>query len=174
MRTIPLETIVERWHEVLRTRPDNLQLLVEDFASRQPWLLSYLLTAGGRDLNEEARSALFMYGYIIWRIMEQENPHLKQIDDDLIIAVDEENARFMDRIGVLEETDFSQVVNEVLKQHPQQPLLRATIEALIEEASTGDFSDFMAGLIFVYLKNVIDCIQRADEMWEPGDSSDTR
>jgi hypothetical protein len=173
MRTIPLETVEERWREVLRTRPENLQPLVEDFASRQPWLLSYLLTVGGKDLNEAARSALFLYGYIIWRIMGQENPHLKQIDDDLIVAVDEENARFMDRIGVLEETEFFRVVEEILKQHPQQPLLRVTIEALIEEASAGDFNDFMAGLIFVYLKNVIDCIQRADEMREPGSLSGT-
>ncbi len=163
MRTIPMNTVLERLEEVMQTRLEDVQLVVQEFASRQPWLLSYLLTVGGKDLNEEARSVLLMYGYFIWRIMEQENPHLKQIDDELILKVDEENARMLDRIGVLEEMEFFQMVNKILENHPQLPLLRVTIEVIIEEASQGEFDDFMAGLIFIYLKNVIDCIHRADE-----------
>ncbi|TAK41221.1 MAG: hypothetical protein EPO28_08900 [Saprospiraceae bacterium] len=131
-----------------------------EFASRQPSLLSFLISEQEGALSEEEREFLFYLATVIWKSVELENPGLPAADSERISDAEEANWAILD---ASQKRSFREQLDLFFENYPEEDLL-----AFVEDALTIDEEDLedetfhltSEGVepMFISLKTMIDVL----------------
>ncbi len=167
MKVISNEVIDRTWAEINNLAPQELVKLVEKLGREQPAILAYLMAAGMNDLSQEEHELLVFYGLSLWQMVNEAGFALQEISLDDLMQAEENNMKMLEYLSQESESDLIKTVETIWKGYNQKGLLMYIIEALIEESEPEEEAliedDESRAYIFICLKTLIDCLDRAGE-----------
>ena len=128
---------------------------------QHPFVLVYLLAVGSDILNEDERELLLYLGMVIWQIMSQGDTPLTKVTEDDLDKAEEANMKMLEYLEGESEAGFMDVTEKMISNYGQPEVLKYAVEALMEEPEEGCLiRDENKGIMMIYLKTVIDCLNR--------------
>lgn len=91
MEPISENIIEETWKQVGSMSPEDAPPIAEEFSKQQLFLRTYLLAAGGDELNQDEREILFYVGLVVWKIMTKGNKKIRKISPAVIEEAEDKN-----------------------------------------------------------------------------------
>ncbi len=161
---IPLtyDEIDDSWNEMGELYIDDVPKLVNKLGKEQPFILTYLMATGSDILNQHERETLLFLGVMIWHIVSKIAPDTPEISGDILDCSEEKNMEMLEYLSGEPETDFMDTVAKIMSKYHQSELLRYIIDRLLEEPDKGiELSEDNIGMIVIYLKTIIDCLDLA-------------
>ncbi|MDZ7341032.1 MAG: hypothetical protein ONB27_06705 [candidate division KSB1 bacterium] len=160
MKTISAETIDQAWRDLAVMLPGTFTNVVGDFAQEQPFILSYLMAVDEEQLNEDERELLVFLGTIIWRIMSQGDVPLAKATAEKIFAAEDNNVNMFRNFQGKDQSDYYEAITNMLQSYNQTELLNFVISVLTEEDEESNVREDNLGMMMIYLKTVIDCLDK--------------
>jgi len=161
MKTIPQETVAAAWDRMCELSDKQARDLAGRMQEEQPFLLVYLLASEDEDTADEDRGWLLELGAFVWSVMSAGKPALRAVTAEELDAAEAANAKLLAQLDDLAEAEWPDVSARLLKGYNQAPLLSCLIEVLVsEEEDSPDLAGDETGAGFLYLKTVIDCLDR--------------
>lgn len=164
MHTIPFEIAEDIFDEINAYNEDKITELVEVMGDEQPFLMVYMISAGEDELNEGEHELLFFLGTYIWMAMKKQSSSLGAVTEEVFDLVEEKNSKMLEYLSEESEMGLESFVEALLKDYKQSELLRLIVEVVEEEDDEEEedeesmIREEMKGIIFIYLKIVIDCL----------------
>lgn len=161
MKTIPIEIIDRCWEEITALDPSQMAAAMEQMSGEQPAILAFLMAGEDQDCDEASHGTLIIVGYTIWRIISSQNENLRPVAIEELEQAEEANLAFLEKFDEGPEYQQQDFVQALLASYNQAPLLQATVEALMSgDEEHSEESDENAGILLLYLKSVIDCLDQ--------------
>lgn len=161
MRTITQEEIWASEDHILEMSTPDMQGFLAQMSEVQPFVMVYISTLCERGDFEQDNDmdALVNLACAIWDAMN------KASDGELIPVsgddIDQSEERVMQLLKTAEgesEDAWGPLLKTWMDGANQQPILQFLLEALMSEENPYDVSDEGGGLIFMYLKTIVDCL----------------
>jgi hypothetical protein len=165
MNPIPVETVESRQARIAHLPEEALEELIDQASEEQPFMLAYLMSAGETEFNESEQELLLYVGVVAWQIMREENVPIRSISEEDLEAAEETNRQLVEYLEGESEYELLDTVETVIANYNQGPLLRLVIESVMDEEE-GAYDDLepvrdeMKGMLILYLKILIDCLDR--------------
>ena len=161
MNTISAEIVEQTWEEMSVMSPSKIPKIMDQLTKKHPIILAYLMASGNDILNQDERELLLYLGIVVWRIMSQGNTPLPEVPEDILDEVESKNFNMLEYLEGESETDFFDAVELITNNYNQPEVLKYVVEALMEDDDEEiDISDENKGMMMIYLKTVIDCLDR--------------
>ncbi len=162
MNPISLDIVEKTWNVVAEISEQNASEMVNRMGEQQPLMLAYLMEAGGDELNREEREQLLYLGIVVWQIMLQGTTPPPQIDEEILEEVEGVNIKMLEYVEGEPDSDFVDTIQKIINNYNQKEVLWYIVESLMEnpEEEEGIIRDENIGLLFIYLKTVIDCFDK--------------
>ena len=162
MRPLTFEEIDSHWNLNSNLTPSEAPRLIEKMKENQPDAFSYLLSSGNDLLEPPEREVVFYTGVIIWYIIDSLHITLPTLKLAAIFEKEETNIRMLEYLSGEPDVDFNDTVDKIMNTYNQSVFLRYIIDRLLEEqrADSGINRNHL-GMIVIYLKTFIDCIDAA-------------
>jgi hypothetical protein len=162
MRTITGEEVDRAFQRVDTLPPELIESLVNEMSRKQPYLQTYLLAVGGDLLSDDEREVLNFLGTVVWRAFELSGGHVHQVNSEDLERAENASLAMLKYLEGEQITEFDAVAQAVVSKTNQPELIGFVVEALMEASEPGaEFREENAGLAFLYLKSVIDCLDQA-------------
>lgn len=163
MKTVTREEIEASRGRILSALPRQVRKWMKEMGDEQPFLQVYvaglLEQAFERTRDADAFANLCM---IVWMSMRESlKEPFSQVDGATIERVE---GRMMDLVKYAEgeaDTNLPRLVQLWMQDYGQRPLMEFCVNALMSEKSPYGVSAQASGLIFLYLKVLIDCLDQA-------------
>ncbi|MEZ4957357.1 MAG: hypothetical protein R2825_27620 [Saprospiraceae bacterium] len=138
----------------------DYETTAEEFADRQPAILSFLLSEQEGALTDDERDFMLYLAIVIWQSVEHISPIPSPIDPKKISDAEEANWGLMDKAKGL---TFRDRLDVFFKNSPQEDLLAFIEDSLtldeVEDGETGiQVTQEGAEPMFVMLKTVVDVL----------------
>ncbi len=161
MKTIPIEQVDAVWERMSEVTEAEARRLAQRTQDQQPYIMIYLLAMDENIMDEKDRGRLMELGAIIMEIMHAANPNLRQVTDKDLEAAEAANTRFLEEADEGSEMDYTSLVEGMVANYNQMPLLGAVIEALMcEHEENPELAPDNVGAALLHLKTVIDCLDQ--------------
>lgn len=161
MNTVPAEIVEHTWQRMADMSPDEIPALMNKFASEQPAVVAFLLACGEDLLNQEEKELLLYLGVTVWQIMLRNSGALPEVSDEALDAMVDSNFKMLEYLEGESEFDFMDTVATIYSSYNQPEILRYVLEAMFEEDEVSEsIREEMKGMVFVYLKTVIDSFDK--------------
>lgn len=141
---------------------DEIVGIVESFSEAQPVLFTYLMTMGESDFDGDESELMLFLGLIIWLTYIRADIKLPNINEDHLDDIQSQNAKMFEYLAEESEEGFEQVARNLMETAPQPELLRFLTQLIFEEEAD-IIKPTNQGIMFVFLKVVIDSIQSSLE-----------
>jgi len=129
---------------------------------QQPFILTYLMATGNDILLMQEREALLFMGVMLWQIVHAVHDTIPQISGEDLDECEAKNVKMLEYLAGEPERDFMDTVEKIMAKYHQPELLRFIIDRLMEETDKGiEISDDNVGMMVIYLKSIIDCLDVA-------------
>jgi len=163
MRPLTNNEIHTLWQEKADMELEEAPILVEDLSAAQPSVLTYLLATGDDILTEEERQVTFFMGVLIWFVVQQSVPTLiPEITTDELLEQEENNFKMLEYLAGEPDTEFMTTVAKIMDSYNQRNLLQYVIDRIMEEPEKEvELNDNHLGMMVIYLKTFIDCLDSA-------------
>jgi len=160
MKPISPDIVEKTWKKMIRVSSfQETQRLVNLMSKKQPIILAYLMAVGSDLFNQDERELLFYIGMVVWQIMSQGSTPLPKIKEKTLDKTEKLNMKMIEYLKGKSDTDFTNAAENLINNYPQPEVLKYVIEALIEKTEEGCLiRDENKGLMAIYLKTVIDCL----------------
>jgi hypothetical protein len=158
MKFVPADTIDAVIELLDNVSDEQYEQRMEDFAEAQPVIFAYLFDEENFHLLTEDEKGFMQYlALIIWAANEQVNGTAPEASEEQIGAAEERNYAVLDGHTA---RDFSDRVDPLFEDYPQEDLLAFVEEALLEDEEEPEVLITKEGRepIFVALKTVIDVL----------------
>ncbi|WNJ21321.1 hypothetical protein [Pontibacter sp. G13] len=150
---------VELWISNLEEEAE-IEGFLDEFGEQQPFAFTYLLTlAESEDFNEDEGELLFFLGASVWKMMYQANTQLAPIDEATLEEVKSLNLPLLEDLEAAEEGTLESLAKDWLEGYPQREILLFVVESILEEDEFA-IRDRNKGVMIVFLKTLIDCLNR--------------
>lgn len=159
MNVIPAEIVEHTWTLIGEMEDEELAQLMNDVGETQPFLLAYLLSIGDEGFNQEEKDLLLFLGVSVWKMMSQGKGKLPIITEEALAEVEANNIKMLEYLSGESESNFLKTTTTILDAYNQPHILRYVIEEIVDE-DVSLISDENRGMIFIYLKIMIDCLDR--------------
>lgn len=160
MKKISLKDVERKFSELSQLDEEGIKSIVRKMEKEQPYILTYLY-AIGEDYSETGREMLMSLGIMSWQIMLEAEKNLPTIEPELLDEMEERNMKMLDDMKDIEDEDFIKRTEELIEDYPQPDLLTMVVEMLFEEENDIDLDE--RAMIFIFIKIVIDSLQKAGE-----------
>jgi len=161
MKTIPIETVEEIWGRIAQASESESQALAQRMQKEQPVIMIYLLAMDEGLFEETERGRLIELGAILWQAMAAAERGKRMITETEVEQAEEANLKWLEELDAGRETDFLAGVRGLLQGYNQMPLLGALLEALMQgHEEAPELAPENIGMALVYLKTVIDCLDK--------------
>jgi hypothetical protein len=161
MNKISAEIVERTWKEMSTMSPLNYPKLITKFSKEQPFILTYLMAVEDERFNEDERELLLYLGTVIWRMMSKGNNPSPEVNENMIGEAEQKNIRMLEYLEGEIEADFYDTTAKIIESYNQPEVLRYVVEALMEEDEDDvEIYPENIGLMMIYLKTVIDCLDR--------------
>ena len=166
MQPISAEIVEKTWQKLAQMKPAEAIKMVEEAGKKQPALLAYLMGVGGDAFDQEEREIMLYIGFVVWKIMAQGNASLPVISLEDLEAAEDANFKLLEKLSEESPGDFISMVDSMLSRYNQPEVLKYVVEALMEDeegdmAMEADDEEENMGLMMIYLKTVVDCLDAA-------------
>lgn len=162
METISARTVEKTWRRMSTMSPEGFPQIIDKLSSEQPAVLVYLLASGEDLFNLDERELLLYLGVVVWQIMAQGSTELREVTDETLDAVEDANLGMLEYLEDETEADFVETVEKIYTNYNQPEVLRYVVEALWEEEEEdAEIREEMKGMIFLFLKTVIDALDKS-------------
>ena len=163
MNTISMDTVAEIWDRLCDANEEEAQALARRFQEEQPFIMIYLLAMDEEVMDEDERGDLMELGAYILEIMSTVQPNLRQVTAEELEVAEKANVQEMETLEEGSEMDFTDAVQGMISGYNQMPLLGAALEALMSDHEDApELAPANIGMSLLYLKTVIDCLDRSD------------
>lgn len=166
MRTIKDEEIWASEDRILEMSIPDMQAFLAQMSEAQPFIMVYISTLCERDDFEQDndKDALVNLACAVWdAINKASGGDLGPVSGDDIDRSEERIMQLLETAEGEAEDTWSTVLKTWVDGSNQQPILRFLLEALMSEENSYDVSDEGSGLVFMYLKTIVDCLDDAVE-----------
>ncbi len=137
---------------------EEIAEIVESFSEAQAVLFTYLMTMGESDFDGDESELMLFLGLIIWQTYLRAGIQLGSIDEDHLDEIKAQNAKVLEYLADEAEEGFEQVARELIGDSPQPGLLEFLVQIIFEEEAD-IIKSSNQGIMFVFLKVVIDSIE---------------
>lgn len=120
------------WLETLESE-EEMEQLIDGFGDSQPLLLTFLMSMGGDDLNEDERELLLYIGMLFWKMMLEEGLNPEEVTEARLDELRVSNLALLEAAESGKGKDFDRVWLEETENYGQPDLLDFLIESLEEE-----------------------------------------
>lgn len=159
LRQLTTEEIAPLWESRENMEPEDAPELVERLERRQPNVLSYLLATGGDILEQEERAVVFYMGVLLWYVIDSLKIVVPELTLESLVTSEEKNFEMLEYLAGEPDAEFMVTVEKIMGQYNQAILLKYIIEKLLIEPQRDiDITEGHIGIMAIYLKTVIDCI----------------
>ncbi|MEO0156377.1 MAG: hypothetical protein ABIL07_04615 [candidate division WOR-3 bacterium] len=162
MQSIPDEVVEKTFEEMSILEPDEIKILINKMGEEQPYVLAYLFETGEHEFNESEKEVFFYLGIGIWRMMSSRYAPLPLVLPILLDEIEEENLKIFDSLQKMDAERFVECIGQIIDNHSQPAILFYVVDLLIEEEI--DVAPNKIGIMFIYLKILIDAFQKAIEL----------
>ena len=154
--------VEETWKQVGSMSPEDAPPIAEEFSKQQLFLRTYLLAAGGDELNQDEREIPFYVGLVVWKIMTKGNKKIRKISPAVIEEAEDKNWKMINYLSKEKNNlDFIKAAESIVESCNQKNVLKYVVEALKKHnPEQGNLRDQSIGMMFIYLKTVIDCLDQ--------------
>ncbi len=165
MRIVTHEEIqasMDRIHEM--TKSDTRRFM-KQMSKEQPYIQIYVaaICERGEFDDENDADAFANLASIIWHAMRKAaGGRLAKVKADEIDAKEAQIMRLYEYAEGEPESDWSSMVQAWMEDYNQRPLLEFVLDALMSPENPYGVTLEGSGLIFTYLKVIIDCLDNAD------------
>lgn len=165
MRQLTTNEIDELWQRKADMELEEAPELVEEMGSAQPAALSYLLAIGDDIITEAERQVTFFMGVLVWYVVQQSaGTPIREITPEELSEHEENNFNMLEYLAGESDAEFMTTVEKIMDKYNQRPLLQYVIERIMEEPEKEiELYDNHVGMMVIYLKTFIDCLDRAIE-----------
>jgi hypothetical protein len=164
MNTVPASVIEQAWERISNASPKQSKTLAQHMQEQQPSVMVYLLAVDENLFDAEERGTLLMLGALIWQAMSAASPVLPQITPDELDEAETANLDMLEELEEGSEMDYMETLRRLTTNYNQMPLLASVMEALMEgHEDTPELAPDHLGMALIYLKTVIDCLDRSDD-----------
>lgn len=162
MKTVSPELVEQTWQRMADMSPDEIPVLMNTFVAEQPAVVAFLMAAGEDLLNQDEKEFLLYLGVTVWQIMQQGSRPLSEVSEKALEAMVDSNFKMLEYLEGESEFDFTDTVATIYSSYNQPEVLRYVLEALFEEDEevSENIREEMKGMIFVYLKTIIDSFDK--------------
>ena len=159
MRSLVVEEIDPLWRNKEEMEPEDSPRLVELLERKQPNVLSYLLATGGDILEREERMVVFFMGVLLWYVIDSLEIKVPEIPLESLVETEAKNFEMLEYLAGEPDSEFMSTVEKIMAHYNQSPLLQYIIGKIMEEPQKDMLvSESHIGVMAIYLKTVIDCI----------------
>jgi len=162
MRTITAEEVERAFQRVDTLPPELIESLVGKMTREQPYIQTYLLAVGGDLFDDDEREVLNFIGVVIWRAFELTEVRLRQVNSEDLERAEKANTAMLNYLDGEATTEFAAVAQNIMGNNNQAELLAFAVESLMEAPEPDrEFREENTGLMFLFLKTVIDSLDQA-------------
>ena len=162
MEILGFEQIDQRWHEMEALEIDSIPEVIDSLGKHQPYILAYLMATGNEILDQNEREALLFMGVMIWHIVSSVTLDIPEVSGELLDEKELKNISMLEYLSGEPEPEFMDTVDKIIANYHQSELLKYIIDRLMEEPEKGvAISENNVGMIVIYLKTIIDCLDFA-------------
>lgn len=159
---LTIDEIDQYWNEMDKLELDDVPTLVNNLGKKQPYILTYLMATGNDILSQPEREALLFMGVMIWYIVGHIVPEVPEISGDTLDDCENKNLEMLEYLAGEPESEFMDTVERIMAKYHQAEFLRYIIDRLLEEPEKGiEISEDNMGMMVIYLKTIIDCLDSA-------------
>lgn len=164
MRTVAQNEIQESIDKFSGMSEKDTQSFMEQMSKEQPFIQIYVAAICDRGdfKNESGADAFINLASIIWHAMRTAaGGKIRQVDGD---EIEKREKKMTDLYKYAEnesEEGFTELAISWMKDYNQRPLLEFAIEALLSPENPYRPTQYDSGIIFTYLKVIIDCLDNA-------------
>ncbi len=162
MNPISSDVVEKTWNMIGEIPEHKASEMVNRMGEQQPLMLAYLMEAGDDELNREEREQLLYLGIVVWQIMLQGTSTPPVINEEILEGVEDVNIKMLEYVDGEPDSDFVDTIKKIMNNYNQPEILRYVVEALMEDTDEeeSNIRDENIGLLFIYLKTVIDCFDK--------------
>ena len=161
MNPIPANVVEKTLNEMMEMSHQGAPKMIKRMTKPQPFILAYLLAVGHDIFNQEEQELFVFLGVVIWRIMSQGDTPLPKVTEEIIDEAEDANFKMLEYLEGESEADFNETTENMLTNYNQQEVLRYVLEAIMEEPEDDfEIREDNKGMMMIYLKTVIDCLDR--------------
>ena len=159
MRPLTVEEIDPLWQSKEDMEPEEAPGLVERLERRQPNMLSYLLATGSDILEQEERAVVFFMGVLLWYVVDSLEIEVPELSLEMLVATEEKNFEMLEYLAGEPDSEFVDTVAKIMANYNQSDLLQYIIGKILQEPQKDvEVTENHVGVIAIYLKTIIDCI----------------
>lgn len=158
MIELTTEMVEETWEELQSLDFGQIDSLIEEFSTEQPYVLAYLMATGSDILTEEDRETLVFMGLVIWKVISSNEKEIPVVIDELLSSKEQANMAMLDYLAGEPESEFMNTVDLIMNRYSQGEFLRFIIHRIAgeKESAPSPVQDNV-GIVVIYLKTIIDC-----------------
>jgi len=164
MRTITHNEIQESIDKLNAMSEKDTKSFMKQMSAEQPFIQIYVAAICDRGdfENESGADAFIHLASIIWHSMcAAAGGKIRQVDGDEIERHEKKTTDLYKYAENESEEGFCELAISWMKDYNQRPLLEFVLEALLSPENPGRPTQYDSGLIFIYSKIVIDCLDNA-------------
>lgn len=152
------EMVEKTWDKLQTLSFEQIDSLIEDFSTKQPYVLAYLMATGSEILTEEDRETLVFMGLTIWKVVSDHVTQIPEINDEVLDRNEQGNMDMLDYLAGEPESEFMNTVDLIMNRYSQGELLKFIIYKIVDEKENAlSPTQENVGLVVIYLKTVLDC-----------------
>ena len=137
----------------------ELDALLDEFAETQPFLLTYLMSMGEEDFNEEEQEILLFLGIGIWKMMSPGLNSAEPVSETLLDAVRAQNEPLLESLSPEADSDFSDEIEALLPEYSQAAILAFILEEVDQDP---DIRETNKGSMAAFLKILVDVMDHEE------------
>lgn len=136
MKQVSLDTI-DKTIDWLESLEDELEMekMIDTFGEKQPLLLTYLMSMGENDLQEEERELLLFLGVFFWKAFQEEGLAPAEVTEARLEELKHENLALLEAAESGKGKDYDRVWQESIENYEQPELLAYLVDTLEDEES---------------------------------------
>jgi hypothetical protein len=162
MGSISVRTVTQTWQRMAQTPVREASQIIDQMQQEQPYVMSYLMGVGDAVFLLHERETLFYVGIVLWQIMRQSSGELGRVEPATLDQAEEASLALMERIEQRDTEDPEETIRAMIETYPEPEVLRYAVEAIMdpwdEEIDGPPIRDEYRGLVFLYLKIVLDAM----------------
>ena len=161
MEPISAETVEQTWKRLRVIPPEDAAVLIDVMRKEQPFVLAYLTAVGEGQLTEDEMGLLLHIGIVVWQVLRQGDAQPPTVSGEDLDAAESKNFQMLEYFEGESEASFYDVAERLFGSYNQHEVLRHIVGALMEEREEDlIIRDENVGMMFVYLKTVLDAMDR--------------
>ena len=162
MDIVSIEMIEEAVNYFESLNEEQIQVIMDNVANKQAYLLTYLMASGETGVEKEKAEVFFYIGFVILYLMVEKAGDIPQVGEDEIEKHELKNTKFFELIEGEDEEAVFEFIDAAFKDYKQKELFFFVLESVYDEDELDElaFTDEEISIAILCFKTIIDCLDK--------------